>query len=187
MSDSLRPHESQHTRPPCPSPAPWVHPDPCPLSPWCHPTISSSVVPLSSCPQSFPASGSLPMSQLVASGGQSIRVSASGSVLPMNTQDWFPLGWTGCVSLKSKGHHGSKALILQCSAFFTEVVIKNNSPNPTLNIIVINPGYSSLFYTLYFSYSTMRNCAEIAASCFSTIICKTSSLFIHLCKKHISN
>ena len=101
MSDSLRPHEPQHARPPCPSPTPGVHPNPCPLSRWCHPTISSSVVP-SSCPQSFPASGSFQMSQLFASGGQSIGVSASTSVLPMNTQDW-PLGWTGWISLLSKG------------------------------------------------------------------------------------
>ena len=93
VSDSLRPHELQHARPPCPSPAPGVHPNPCPLSQWCHPTISSSVVPFSSCPQSFLASGSFPMSQLFASGGQSIGVSASTSVLPMNTQHWFPLGF----------------------------------------------------------------------------------------------
>ena len=86
VSDSSRPHEPQHARPPCPSSTPGVHPNPCPLSWWCHPTISSSVVPFSSCPQSFPASGSFPMSQLFASGGQSIGVSASTSVLPMNTQ-----------------------------------------------------------------------------------------------------
>ena len=103
MSDSLWPHEPQHTRPPCPSPTPGVHPNPCPLSRWCHPTISSSVDPFSSCPQSFPASGSFPMSLFFTSGGQSIGVSASASVLPMNTQDWFPLGWTGWISLQSKG------------------------------------------------------------------------------------
>ena len=103
MSDSLRPHEQQHARSPCPSPTPGVYPNPCPLSQWCHPTISSSVVPFSSCPQSLPASESFPMSQLFAWGGQSIGVSASASVLPMNTQDWSPLGWTGWVSLQSKG------------------------------------------------------------------------------------
>ena len=102
MSDSLRPHELPHATPPCPSPTPRVHPNPCPLSQWCHPTISSSVVPFSSCPQSFPASGSFPMSQLFTSGGQSIGVSASASVLQMNTQDCFPLGWTGWISLQSK-------------------------------------------------------------------------------------
>ena len=103
VSDSLRPHEPQHARPPCPSPAPGVYPNPYPSSRWCHPTISSSVFPFSFCPQSFPSSGSFPMSQLFASSGQSIGVSASTSVLPMNTQDWSPLGWTGWISLQSKG------------------------------------------------------------------------------------
>ena len=101
--DSLRPHGPQHARLPCPSPIPRVHPNSCPLSRWCHPTISSSVVPFSSCLQSFPASGSFPVSQFFASGGQSVGVSASASVLPMNTQDWSPLGWTGWTSLQSKG------------------------------------------------------------------------------------
>ena len=128
LSDSLWPHEQQHTRPPCPSPTPGVHPDSCPLSWWCHLTISSSVVPFSSCLQSFPASGSFPMSQFFTSGGQCIGVSASTSVLPMNIQDWFPLGWIGWISLQSKGlkrllksllqHHSSKASILWSSAFF---------------------------------------------------------------------
>ena len=104
VSNSLRPHESQHARPPCPSPTPGVYPNSCPLSWWCHPATSASVVPFSSCPQSFPASGAFQMSQLFASGGQSIGVSASTSVLPMNTQDWSPLGWTGWISLQSKGH-----------------------------------------------------------------------------------
>ena len=103
MSDSLRPHESQHTRPPCPSPTPRIYSNSCPSSWWCHPTISSSVVPFSSCPQSLPASGSFPMSQLFAWGDQSIGVSASASVLPVNTQDWSPLGWTGWISLQYKG------------------------------------------------------------------------------------
>ena len=103
VPDSLRPHESQHARPPCPSPTPGVHPNPCRLSRWCHPTISSSVVPFSSCPQSFPALGSFAMSQLFAWGGQSIGVSASTWVLPMNTQDWSPLEWTGWIFLQSKG------------------------------------------------------------------------------------
>ena len=102
MSDSLWPHESQHARPPCPSPTPRVYSNPCPLSQWSRPAISSSVVPFSSCPQSFSASGSFPMSQLFPWGGQSTGVSASTSVLPMNTQDWSPLGWTGWISLQSK-------------------------------------------------------------------------------------
>ena len=103
VSDSLWPHELQHARPPCPSPTPGVYPNPSPLSWWCHPTISSSVIPFFSCPQSFPASGSFQMSQLFAWGGQRIGVSASASVLPKNIQDWSPLGWTGWISLQSKG------------------------------------------------------------------------------------
>ena len=103
VSDSLRPHEPQHARPPCPSPTPGVYSNSCPLSQWCHPTISSSVVPFSPGLQSFPASGSFQMSQLFTSGSQSIGASASASVLPMNIQDWFPLGWTGWISLQSKG------------------------------------------------------------------------------------
>ena len=99
VSDSLWPQELQHARPTCPSPTPRVHPNPCPLSRWCHPTISSSVVPFSSCPQSFPASGPFLMSQLFTSGGQSIEVSASTSVLPMNTHNWSCLGWTDWLSL----------------------------------------------------------------------------------------
>ena len=102
MSNSLRPHGLQHTRPPCPSPTPRVHPNSCPLSRWCNPTISSSVTPFSSCLQSFPASGSFQMSQFFASGGQSIGVSASTSALPVNIQDWFPLGRTGWISLQSR-------------------------------------------------------------------------------------
>ena len=111
MSNSLRPHELQHARPPCPSPTPGVHPNSCPSSWWCHPAISSSVIPFSSCPQSLPGSRSFPMSQLFAWGGQSIGVSAGQSigvsawtsVLPMNTQDWSPLGWISWISLQSKG------------------------------------------------------------------------------------
>ena len=125
LSDSLRPHELQHARPPCPSPSPGVHSDSRPSSRWCHPTISSSVIPFSSCPQSFPASGFFPMNQLFTSGGQRIGVSASSSVLPKNTQDWSPLGWTGWIFLQSKGlsrvffqRHSSKASILRHSVFF---------------------------------------------------------------------
>ena len=102
VSNSLWPQELQHARPPCPSPTPRVYPNSCPLSRWCHPTSSSSVVPFS-CPQSFPASGSFPMSQLFSSHGQCIGASASASVLPMNIQDLFPLGLTGVISLQSKG------------------------------------------------------------------------------------
>ena len=98
VSDSLWPHGLQHARPPCPLPTPRVYSNSCPLSQWCHPTISSSVVPFSSCLQSFPASGSFQMSQFFALGGQNIGISASPSVLPMNIQDWFPLGWTGLIN-----------------------------------------------------------------------------------------
>ena len=103
MSHSLRLHESQHARPPCPSQTPGFYSNSCPLSWWCHPAISSSVVPFSSCLQSLPASGSFPLSQIFTWGGQSIRVSALASVPSMNTQDWSPLGWTGWISLQSKG------------------------------------------------------------------------------------
>ena len=103
MPDSLQPHEPQHTRPPCPSLTPGVHPNPCQLSQWCHPTISSSVIPFSSCPHSFPASESFPMSQLFAWGVQSTGVSALASFLPKNTQGWSPLEWTGWISLQPKG------------------------------------------------------------------------------------
>ena len=128
MSDSLQPHGLQHARSPCPSPTPGVYSNSCPLSRWCHSTISSSVIPFSSCLQSCPAPGSFQMSQLFESGGQSVGVSASAAVLPMNIQDWFPLGWIGLTSLQSNlavktlksllQHHSSKALILWCSVFF---------------------------------------------------------------------
>ena len=103
VSNSLQPHEPQHARPPCLSPTPGVYPNPCRLSRWCHPTFSSSVIPFSSCLQSFPASGSFQMSQLFASGGQSTGVSASASVLPKTSQGWSPSEWTGWISLWSKG------------------------------------------------------------------------------------
>ena len=124
VSDSLQPHGLQHARLPCPSPNPGVYSNSCPLSRWCHPTISCSVVPFSSRLQSFPSLGSLQMSQFFASGGQSIGVSASASVLAMHIQDWFPLGLTGWIFLRSKGlssllqHHSSKTSILRHSAFF---------------------------------------------------------------------
>ena len=124
VSDSLWPHGLQYARPPCPSPTPGACSNSCPLSRWCRPTVSSSVVPFFSSLQSFPASGSFQMSQLFTSGGQSIGVSASTSVLPMNILVWSPLGWTGWISLQSKGlksllqHRSSKASILWCSAFF---------------------------------------------------------------------
>ena len=130
MSDSLRPHKLQHTKPPCPSPTPGVHPNPCPSSRWCHPTISSSVVPVSSCPQSFPASGCFPVSQLFTSGGHSIGVSASTSVLPMNAQDWSPSAWTSWIFLQSKGLSRvfSNTIVQKHQFFDTQLSLQSNSP-----------------------------------------------------------
>ena len=116
VSDSLWPHESQHARPPCPSQTPGVYSNTCLSSWWCHPAISSSVVPFFSCPQSLPASGSFPISQLFTWGGQNIGVSASASVLPMNIQDWSPLGWTGWISSQSRG----------LSTVFSNITVQKN-------------------------------------------------------------
>ena len=116
VSESLWPHESQHARPPCPSPSPRVYSNSCPWSWWCHPAISSSVTPFSSCPQPLSASWSFPMSQLFAWGGQIIGVSVSTSVLPMNTQDWSPLGWTGWIFLQSRG----------CSRVFSNTTVQKH-------------------------------------------------------------
>ena len=124
MSNSLWPHGLQHSKLPCPSPTPGAYSNSCPSHQWCHPTISSCVIPFSSHLQSFPASGSFPMSQFFTSGGQSIGVSASASVLPMNIHDWFPLGWTGWISLQSKGlsrvfsNTEFKTIKIWCLAFF---------------------------------------------------------------------
>ena len=129
VSDTLRPHGLQHTRPPCPSPIPGVYPNSCPLIRWCHPTISSSVIPFSSHLQSFPASGSFPMSQFFTSGGQSIGVSASTSVLPMNIQDLSPLGWTGWISLLSQGLSRvfSNTTVQKHQFFSTQLSLYSNS------------------------------------------------------------
>ena len=129
VSHSWRPHEPQHARPPCPSPTDGVYPNACPLSRWCHPIISSSLVPFSSCPQSFLASGSSQMSQLFTSGGQRIGVSASTSVLPMNTQNWSPLGWTGWISLQSKGLSRvfSNNTVQKHQFFGTQISLYSNS------------------------------------------------------------
>ena len=133
LFDSLQPHEPQHARPPCPSSTLGVHPNPCPSNWWCHPTISSSVVPFSSCPQSLPASRSFQMSQLFTSSGQSIGVSALASVLPMNTQDWSPLGWTGWVSLQSKGLSRVfyNTTVQKHQFFGTQLSSQSNSHIPT--------------------------------------------------------
>ena len=129
MSDSLQLHESQHARPPCPSPTPGVHSDSCLSSQWCHPAISSSVVPFSSCPQSLPASESFPMSQLFTWGGQITGVSALASVLPNNTQDWSPSEWTGWISLQSKGLSRvfSNTTVQKHQFFSTQLSSQSNS------------------------------------------------------------
>ena len=129
MSDSLQPHGWQDSRPPCPSPTPRVYSNSCPLGQWCHPAISSSVVPFSSCPQSVPASGFFPVSQFFTSGDHSIGASASTSVLPMNTQDWSPLGWTCWISLQSKGLSRvfSNTTVQKHQFFGTQLTLWSNS------------------------------------------------------------
>ena len=133
MSKSLRPHGLQHVRLPCPSPTTRTCSNSCPLSQWCHPTISSSVVPFSSCLQSFPASGSSQMSQFFTPGGQSIGALALASVLPMNIQDWYPLGWTCLISLQSKGLSGvfSNTVVQKRQFFGTQLSLWSNSHNRT--------------------------------------------------------
>ena len=128
MSDSLRPHESQHARPPCPSPTPGVHSDSCPSSQWCHPAISSSVIAFSSCPQFLPESESFPKSQLFVWGGQSTGVSASTSVFPMNTQDWSPSEWTSWISLQSKrlSRVFSNPIVQKHQFFGTQLSLQSN-------------------------------------------------------------
>ena len=150
VSDSLRPHESQHARPPCPSPTPGVHPNPFLFSQWCHPTILSSVVPFSSCPQSFPASGSFQISQLFTPAGQSIGVSASTSVLPMNTQDWSPLRWTGWISVTIVMiiKHPSKPYSV-LNALHTYINSFNSHNNPMVCVLLLLPLYE------------WHNCSEI--------------------------
>ena len=130
VSDSLRPHESQHARPPCPSPTPRVYSNSCPSSRWCHPAIFSSVIPFSSCSQSLPASESFPMSQLITWGSQSTGVSASASVLPVNTQHWSPLGWTCWISLQSKGLSSIFSnTIVQKHQFFSAQFSSQSNPH----------------------------------------------------------
>ena len=146
VSDSLWPHELQHPRPPCPSPTPGVYPNSCPLSQRCHPTISSSVVPFPSCPHSSPALGSFPVSQLFTSGGQNIGVSASISGLPMNTQDWFPLGWTGWISFQSKGLSGvfSNTTVQKHQFFGAQLSSQSNSHIHTWPLENHNLDYTDL-------------------------------------------
>ena len=129
MTDSLRPYRLQHTKPLCPSPTPRVYSNSCPLSRWCHPVISSFVVPFS-CLQSFPATGSFPMSKLSASGGQNIGVSATTSVLPVNIQNWFPLGWTGWISFSPRDSQESSSTP-QFKSINSSMLSFHNSPTLT--------------------------------------------------------
>ena len=150
MSDSLRPHESQHTRPPCPSPTPRVHSNSHPSSRWCHPAISSSVVPFSSCPQSLPASGSFPMSQLFAWDGQSTGVSALASFLPKKSQGWSPSEWTGWISLQSKGLSGSSPTPQFRRLFHTYVTF---IPSPVLLLVFSVSEFSNLEFWGVFCFA----------------------------------
>ena len=146
MSDSLLPHELQHARLPCPSPSPRAYSNSCSLSWWCHPTILSSVIPFSSCLQCFRESGSFLMSQLFASGGQSIRASASASVLPMNIQDWFPLRLTGLISLQSKGFSRvfSKTTVQKYQFFGTQSIKCSRNMGSYLGSFFCGNDYLSL-------------------------------------------
>ena len=182
MSNSSRPHESQHARPPCPSSTPGVHWDSRPSSRWCHPAISVSAVPFSSCSQSLPALGSFPMSQLFAWGGQSIGVSAAASVLPMNTQDWSPSEWAGWISLQSKGllqHHSSKASILRCSAFFT---VQLSHPYMTTGKTI----YFYMLTTICHSLSILGKCSYITENRFCIIKNQFTLKFCIMIPLHMS-
>ena len=161
LSDSLRPHELQHSRPRCPSPTPRVYSKSCPSSQWCHPTISYSVVPFSSHLQSFPASGSFPMSQFFASGGQNIGVSASASFLPMNIQDWSPLGWTGWIPLQSK----------VLSRVFSNTTVQKQKLIPQFKIL-----WSSAFLIVQLSHPYITIGKNIALTMW-TFVSKVMSVF----------
>ena len=166
MSDSLQPHGLQHARLPCPSPTPRACSNSCPSRRWCHPTISSSVIPFSPCLQSFPASGSFQMSQLFASGGQRIGVSASASVLAMNIQDWFPLGWTGWISLRSRGlWRVLSNTTVQKHQFFHAQLYRN------LSILFI------LFHCFGFVLSSLHS-VSLGNHLFSLSLVLVSSLFL---------
>ena len=185
MSNSLRPHESQHTRPPCPLPTPGVYSNSCPSSWWCHPAISSSIILFSSCPQSLPASESFPMSQLFTWGGQSIGVSALVSVLQMNTQDWSPLEWTGWISLQSKDSQESSP-----TPQFKSInsLVLSFLYTPTLTSIhdywKNHSSYSSGFPTpalvargdFFFWVSALISCDFLPVSNFSAVVYYLSSL-----------
>ena len=169
MSDSLRPHGLQHTRLTCPSLTPRPDSNSCPLSRWCHPTISSSVVPFSSCLQSFPASGSFPMSQFFASGDQSIGASASASVLPINIQDWFPLGWSDWISLQSKG----------LSRFFSNTTVQKHLWPLKVKIL-----WRLAFFMVQLSHPYMTTGKTIALTRW-TSVGKVMSLFLNMLSRFV--
>ena len=158
VSDSLRLHESQHARPPCPSPTPGVHSNSRPSSQWCHPAISSSVVPFSSCPQSLPASESFPMSRLFSWSGQSTGVSALASFLPKNTQGWSPLKWIGCISLQSKGLSRvfSNTTVQKHKFFSAQLSSLNDSKNDWVLYLL----WPSVMQHIL-SPSTLPNCIQV--------------------------
>ena len=155
VSDSLQPHESQHTRPPCPSTTPGVHPDPRPSCRWCHPAISSSVIPFSSHLQSLPASEPFPMSQLFAWGGQSTGVSALASSPPKKSQGWSPLEWTGWISLQSKGLSRvfSNTTVLKHQFFSAQLSSQSNSHDP---MDCSTPGFPVLHYLQEFAQTDVQ-------------------------------
>ena len=198
VSNSLQPRGLQHARLPCPSPTPGACSNSCPSSWWCHPTISSSVIPFSSCPQSLPASGSFPMNRFFTSGGQSIGVSASASVFPMNTLDWFPSGWTGSISLQSKGlqcfsvtlsFHPSLSFLhhVHISVLYIWVTIAAlqisfSVPSSRIPYIFVNVWY--LFFSFWFTSLYIIGPRFIhpigADSNISLYLCTKNSLSIHL-------
>ena len=164
MSDFLRPYGLQHARPPCPSPTAGVDSNSCPLGWWCHPTISFSVIPFSSCLQSFPASESFQMSKFFESGGQSIGASASASVLPLNIQDWFPLGWTGWISLQSKGLSRvfSNTTVQKHLFFGAQLSLESNSHTDTLlKLFVDFNSFLALIFTSRIPITISINCEAV--------------------------
>ena len=178
VSNSLQPHGLQHAWLPCPSPTPGACSNSCPLSWWCHPAISSSVIPFSSCPQSLSASGSFPMSQFFPSGGQRIEASASTSVLPMNSQDWFPLGWTGWISLQSKGLSRvfSNTTVLKHQFFSAQLTVKKEGKTSVVrDTKVKNKPQPGRFY-LYCCCCCCRSGAQSCPALCDSMDCSTPGL-----------
>ena len=191
MSNSLQPHGLQHTRLLCPSPAPGACSNSCALSQWCHPTMSSSVVPFSSCPQSCPASGSTQMSHLFAWGGQRIGVSASASGFPMNTQDWSPLGWTGWISLQSKGLSrvfSNTTVQKSINSLALSFMVQLSHPYTTTGKTIYIHTYILCTYIIYinilfynlFHYGLSQD-VEYSSPCYTAGLCCLSILYMTVC------